>query len=87
MIKEKLNKILPIVALFVLAAFFAFYYPPTVGIDNYYHIRHAWIYQTQGIFNSDFPWLENSVIGQLGGDIWYGFHLLLIPFTFLKIYF
>ncbi|MEK7629654.1 MAG: hypothetical protein AAB394_04040 [Patescibacteria group bacterium] len=84
MIKEKLNKILPIVALFVLAAFFAFYYPPTVGIDNYYHIRHAWIYQTQGIFNSDFPWLENSVIGQLGGDIWYGFHLLLIPFTFFK---
>ena len=84
MIKEKLNKILPIVALFVLAAFFAFYYPPTVGIDNYYHIRHAWIYQTQGIFNSDFPWLENSVIGKLGGDIWYGFHILLIPFTFFK---
>ncbi|MDP3800165.1 MAG: hypothetical protein Q8Q90_01955 [bacterium] len=82
MIKERLYKILPIVALFALATFFAFYYPPTVGIDNYYHIRHAWIYQTQGMFNSDFPWLENSIIGKLGGDIWYGFHILLIPFTF-----
>ncbi|MDP3764038.1 MAG: hypothetical protein Q8Q95_00245 [bacterium] len=80
--KENLYKILPIAALLALAVFFAFYYPPTVGIDNYYHIRHAWIYQTQGIFNSDFPWLENSVIGKLGGDIWYGFHILLIPFTF-----
>lgn len=82
--KEKLYKFLPIVALFVLSAFFVFYYPVTIGIDNYYHIRHAWVYQTQGIFNSSFPWLENSVIGKLGSDIWYGFHLLLIPFTFFK---
>lgn len=79
--KETLRKILPIVAIFAMVVFFAFYYPTTAGVDNYYHIRHAWVYQTQGISKVDFPWLKDSVVGQWGGDIWYGFHLLLIPFT------
>src|SRR3989344_9023155 len=68
--------------LILLSVFFNFYFPTLGGIDGYYHIRHAWIYATQGIFNSDFPWLQYSAMGQLGADIWYGFHLLLIPFSF-----
>lgn len=52
--------------------------------DSFYHLRHAWIYQTTGIFNSAFPWVQFSVINQYSADIWYGFHLLLIPFTFLS---
>ncbi|MEK9174581.1 MAG: hypothetical protein AAB725_01265 [Patescibacteria group bacterium] len=82
--KEILHKILPIAAIFALAVFFNFYFPTLAGIDGYYHIRHAEVYATQGIFNSDFPWLEHSVIGKWNGDIWYGFHLLLIPFTLLN---
>jgi len=50
-------------------------------LDAFYHIKHAWIYATQGIFNSAFPWTQFSVIGQVGADLWYGFHILIIPFT------
>ncbi|MBI2052563.1 MAG: hypothetical protein HYT38_02745, partial [Candidatus Sungbacteria bacterium] len=66
-----------------LAVFFNFYFTTLAGVDGYYHIRHAWIYATQGIFNSAFPWLQYSVVGQLGTDIWYGFHIFLIPFSLL----
>lgn len=49
--------------------------------DSFYHIRHAWLYRTQGIFQSAFPWVQFSAISQYSSDIWYGFHILLIPLT------
>lgn len=52
--------------------------------DSLYHIRHAWIYQTNGIFDSSFPWTQFSVIKTMGADLWYGFHILLIPLTYLS---
>ena len=53
-------------------------------LDNLYHFRHAWIYQIQGIFVSSFSWVQYSVIKDAGADLWYGFHLLLFPFTYIQ---
>jgi hypothetical protein len=52
--------------------------------DGFYHFRHAQIYGSAsggGIFRTDFPWAHHSVIRKLSSDLWYGFHVLLIPFT------
>lgn len=51
--------------------------------DSFYHIRHAWLYQTQGIFDSSFPWTQFSAIRERGADLWYGFHIFLMPFTYV----
>ncbi|MBX3096872.1 MAG: hypothetical protein KF812_08420 [Fimbriimonadaceae bacterium] len=47
--------------------------------DALYHVGHALAYQENGIFSSAFPWATASAIGEVGGDLWYGFHLLLLP--------
>src|SRR3989344_6877822 len=52
--------------------------------DSLYHIRHAWIYQTNSIFDSSFPWTQFSAIKTMGADLWYGFHILLIPLTYIN---
>lgn len=52
--------------------------------DSLYHIRHAWIYRTNGIFDSSFPWAQFSVIRTMGADLWYGFHIILIPLTYVN---
>ena len=49
--------------------------------DAFYHLRHAWVYRTSGIFDSAFPWAWFSVVRVEASDLWYGFHLLLVPFT------
>ena len=51
--------------------------------DIFYHLGHARVYATQGPFVSEFPWVTSSVIRTYAADIWYGFHLLLIPFVYL----
>jgi hypothetical protein len=54
------------------------------GVDSYFHIRYAWIIRTQGIFNTQFPYLPFSSLSKYNADLWYGFHLLLIPFTYYE---
>ncbi len=62
--------------------------PNIPDADSLYHFGHAEIYRTGGIWQNEFPWVQNSVINSIGADIWYGFHILLIPFTLIndKIY-
>jgi len=55
--------------------------PTTSDPDGFYHIRHAWVYRTQGLFDSGFPWARFSAIRDQASDLWYGFHLLLVPFS------
>ncbi len=57
-------------------------YPSVADTDGFYHIRHAWEYRTDGIFQTAFPWTQYSSINTQASDLWYGFHILLIPFTF-----
>jgi hypothetical protein len=49
--------------------------------DGLTHLRYAWLYATRGWGFSGFPWLTCSVVRTCGADDWYGFHLLLLPFT------
>lgn len=49
--------------------------------DVFYHFRHALIYAGGRLFSGEFPWVPYSVVGKFSSDIWYGFHVLLIPFA------
>lgn len=74
---------LVIVVLLSVSIFINFYGFKITDTDGFYHVRHAWLYRTNGILDTSFPWAQYSVVRTLGGDLWYGFHLLLIPFTFI----
>src|SRR6058998_532472 len=52
--------------------------------DGFYHIQHAALYRANGLTMTDFPWIPWSVIHSFSSDIWYGFHLLLVPFTLIS---
>ena len=52
--------------------------------DNFYHLGHAIQYAQRGPFFRPFPWVTYSAISQHNTDLWWGFHLLLVPVTFLK---
>jgi len=66
------------------AAFLHFNLLPLVAdADSFYHMRHAWVYRTNGLFDSSFPWAQYSVVRTNAADLWYGFHILTIPFSFI----
>lgn len=81
--KKSLIEIIFGLTIFTAAAVFAnFRSPNAFDYDSFYHIRHAWLYRAHGIFDTSFPWAQYSMVRVLGGDLWYGFHILLIPFTY-----
>jgi hypothetical protein len=57
--------------------------PGIPGLDSYYHFRHADLYVRYGLWMKEFPWLVYSTINKFSGDIGYGFHVFLTPFTLL----
>ncbi len=69
-------------AALIVSAFFHFRSPNIPDPDALLHIRHAWLYQTNSLWDTQFPWVYYSAIRSFGADLWYGFHLFLIPFTF-----
>ncbi len=72
-------------AVAVLALFSALVHAASFSVadpDAFYHFRHAALYREGGLFASTFPWAAFSVIGQRNADLWFGFHVLLVPFTF-----
>jgi hypothetical protein len=64
-----------------LAAYLHLTLPGVPDRDALYHFRHAALYREFGPLMSAFPWTQYSVVSRIGADIWYGFHLLLTPFT------
>ena len=82
-------KLKPIELLLVIGA--AVVFATIVGLltpyiqdaDILYHLGHARLYLQQGLFTTQFPWVQYSVVRLLAADLWYGFHLLLMPFTLL----
>src|SRR3989344_211365 len=79
---SKIKLVFILLVFFTLPAIFILGADKVLDPDSFYHIRHAWLYRTSGIFQTDFPWVQFSVIRSNPADIWYGFHLLLVPFTF-----
>ena len=73
-----------VLAFIAISAFFHFYFEKEGDPDIFYHFKHAEIYTENGIFYNEFPWLPYTIIGQNNSDQWYGFHLLLIPFTYFQ---
>ncbi len=71
-----------LVFLAVLAAHAALF-PKIADLDAFYHLGHAWAYAEGSIFDTSFPWATQSVITDRGADLWWGFHVLLTPFTAL----
>jgi hypothetical protein len=49
--------------------------------DAFYHMAHAARYGSGSPFDTAFPWARFSVIGDFGADLWWGYHMLLAPFT------
>jgi hypothetical protein len=56
-------------------------YPKVADLDGFYHVGHALAYLQGSIFDPSLPWATRSVIGDIGGDLWWGFHVLLMPFA------
>ncbi len=55
--------------------------PRVAGVDAFYHVGHAFEYTQRGPLDTSFPWGTQSVIGDVGSDIWWGFHMVLLPFA------
>jgi hypothetical protein len=55
--------------------------PGIADADSFYHLGHAAQYADQGLFDTSFPWATQSVIADLGADLWWGFHVSLVPFA------
>ena len=70
--------------LIILFSFFVHARLPNIAdADSFYHLKHAWLYKTEGISQSAFPWTQYSSVNKYSADLWYGFHILLIPLTYL----
>lgn len=83
---KKLAVVLIILFYAALAAVFHLISPNIADPDGFYHLRHAGLYLQNGIFSSDFPWTQFSVIRIYATDLWYGFHIILMPFAALSRY-
>ena len=57
--------------------------PNVADLDGFYHIGHAQRYLEGSLFDTTLPWATRSIIGDIGGDLWWGFHVLLLPFAAL----
>ncbi len=58
-------------------------FPKIADLDGFYHLGHAAAYAEGSILDTSFPWATQSIIADRGADLWWGFHVLLVPFTAL----
>ncbi len=56
-------------------------FPRVADLDAFYHLGHAAAYVEGSVLDTSLPWATQSVIGDRGGDLWWGFHVLLTPFA------
>lgn len=70
---------------FAVSLFLQFRTPLVADPDSLYHFAHAQIYASRGIIDQSFPWTSASAVGHLNGDLWWGFHVLTLPFTFAGV--
>lgn len=55
--------------------------PNVADLDGFYHLGHAFAYLEGSVLDTGLPWATRSVIGDMGGDLWWGFHVLMLPFA------
>lgn len=69
-----------VLVLAVVAAHLSLF-PKIADLDGFYHLGHAARYAESSIFDTSFPWATQSAIADRGADLWWGFHVLLVPFS------
>lgn len=75
---------LPLLAMIaVVAAGHLSLFPRVADLDGFYHVGHALAYLEGSLLDTSLPWATQSIIGDIGGDLWWGFHVLLLPFAAL----
>lgn len=57
--------------------------PKVADLDSFYHIGHAAAYLEGSLFDTSLPWATQSIIADVGADLWWGFHIVLTPFAAL----
>jgi hypothetical protein len=67
-----------VLVLVVLAAHLSLF-PKIADLDAFYHIGHAAAYAEGSIFDTSLPWATQSAIADHGADLWWGFHVVLLP--------
>lgn len=71
----------PFIIFIALSGVFHFSSANIPDLDSFYYIRLADFYKNQGLFNAGFSWLPYTVINSFSSSLWYGFGVILIPFT------
>lgn len=57
--------------------------PRVADLDGFYHLGHAMAYLEGSLLDTSLPWATRSIIADYGADLWWGFHVLLMPFAAL----
>ncbi|HKJ03610.1 MAG TPA: hypothetical protein VJ997_14180, partial [Longimicrobiales bacterium] len=65
----------------VTLAFHWLLFPRVADPDSFYHVGHARLYAATSVLDTSFPWTAFSSIGDEGADLWWGFHVLLVPLS------
>lgn len=65
----------------VTLAFHWLLFPRIADPDSFYHVGHARLYAATSVMDTSFPWTAFSTIGDEGADLWWGFHMVLIPLS------
>lgn len=82
-VTSRASALSPGAVLFVAALGHISLFPRVADLDGFYHIGHAAAYLEGSLFDTSLPWATWSVIGARGGDLWWGFHVVLTPFAAL----
>jgi hypothetical protein len=72
-----------VVGFTALAAVLHFASPNVADGDSFFYIKQAFRVRTGAFFDTSFPWMQFSIIRELGVSLWYGFSVALVPFTFI----
>ena len=67
--------------LFVVVLGHVTLFPKIADLDGFYHIGHAFAYAEGSMFDTSLPWATKSVVADRGADLWWGFHVGIMPFT------
>ncbi|NNF14927.1 MAG: hypothetical protein HKN72_16990 [Gemmatimonadetes bacterium] len=78
---DRASALQPFILAAVVVAAHASLYPGVADLDAFYHIGHALAYLEGTAFDTSLPWATRSIIGETGGDLWWGFHVFSIPFA------
>ncbi|MDD4761426.1 MAG: hypothetical protein PHZ25_00130 [Candidatus Pacebacteria bacterium] len=80
----RIKEVCFIAFLLIISLFFHFFYKNFADNDSFFYIREAWRLRTEGIFTTDFPWTYFSMIREYGISLWWGFLIILQPFTYFS---